>query len=195
MLAVITFVARQLHVWKVLKIIDVSDTICSGVCLASNYVGLRIEKFLLHESISTYCFFHLLTWMEFEKVNLTASERFATNIFFENLHPYTVDTLQSGAALHAETRSFILTLSMKLDLTVWDCLGFQFSLMEVSCGGVILWGAPSECCPTGRQSSENRMTEWAEEGRKKREGGVERSRRGNCGEEGVQQKYGGLTEK
>lgn len=37
--------------------------------------------------------------------------------------------------------------------------------------GFFLSGAPSECCPTGRRSSENKMTERTEEGWKKRRRG------------------------
>lgn len=39
--------------------------------------------------------------------------------------------------------------------------------------GFFLSGAPSECCPTGRRSSENKMTERTEEGWKKRRRGGE----------------------
>lgn len=90
--------------------------------------------------------------------------------------------------MHFETKGSSLTVYETLP----DNMGLSW--FPVLPNGSQLWGfflsgAPSECCPTGRQSSENRMTERAEEGWKKR------SRGRNYGEEGVQQKYSGFTEK
>lgn len=76
---------------------------------------------------------------------------------------------------------------MLLDSGLPDSVGLcQFPVFP---NGTQLWvflfwfvfflsGVPSECCPTGRQSSENRMTEY------KRRGGMENEK---ASEKGVQQ--------
>lgn len=68
----------------------------------------------------------------------------------------------------------------------WDCLGFQFSPNESQMWLFFLPGAPSECCPTGRQSSKNKMTEraggWMEREKDEEKENTARSYGGKYGE-------------
>lgn len=71
---------------------------------------------------------------------------------------------------------------MKLYLTIWDCLGFQFSLMEVSCGGFSCQERHQYVVPPGGSPVK---TEWQSKLRRdrKREGEKKRGRGRNYGKE------------
>lgn len=71
--------------------------------------------------------------------------------------------------LLSERKGSSPTQWMKLYLTIWDCLGFQFSLMEVSCGGFSCQECHQNVVPPGGSPVK---TEWQSELRRdgKRDG-------------------------